>query len=117
MPGDFNFPDYGEADILTLIAPGSSLESTPLAIALAQMQAVIDGTAHLYMYGWAEYDDVFEGTPRHRTEFCHKWSLGGDVSNPAIFSTHYEIHNHYNGADDECEWPLRTGSPKNPLPK
>jgi hypothetical protein len=79
---------------------------------MEELEAIIAGTQHLYVWGWAEYDDVFEGTPRHRTEFCHKWSVGGDPRNPTRVSHRYAVHDKYNGADEECEHPLRTASPK-----
>jgi hypothetical protein len=113
LPDEFEFPDVGTETIPTLIPPGGgTIESSKLAITLANLEKIRDGKAHLYTWGWAEYDDVFERTQRHRTEFCYKWSVGGDPRYPDKFSTRWETHHQYNGADDECEGPLRTMSPK-----
>ena len=35
--------------------------------------------AHIYMWGWTDYDDVFQRTKRHRTEFCLEIIVRGDV--------------------------------------
>lgn len=114
-PEDFDFPDYGPPEqIITFIAPNGTLESAPLDLTLDEMTAIRDGKSHLYAWGWAEYDDVFDRTGRHRTEFCHKWAISGDIANDEI-SKMYVIHNRYNGADSECLKPLQTGSPKSPL--
>ena len=110
---DFDFPN-GNMDppIPLVIAPGRTLESSELPITLEQMEAILDGRSHLYVWGWAEYDDVFERTPRHRTEFCHKWLLGGNVRNPERLTQRYNVHHRHNGADEECEKPIETASLK-----
>jgi hypothetical protein len=76
----------------------------------------------VFLYGWVEYDDVFEGTPRHRTEYCTQIVVEGDVTihtlpgNPEQphVPFRYQGHKKHNGADEECIRPLQTGSPKNP---
>jgi hypothetical protein len=89
------------------------------------MEAIRDGSQSLYLWGWAEYDDVFPGTPRRRTEFCYRIFVMGDPTDatvgnepgPQKVSFRWHLHNSHNGADGECGTPLRTGSPKNPLLK
>jgi hypothetical protein len=64
----------------------------------------------LYLWGWAKYNDVFPGTPRHVTRFC--WALlpnGNSLTfvpptppNPYSL-TFSNIHlNQGNCADEEC---------------
>jgi hypothetical protein len=112
LPDDYAFPDLGTGDIPTLMAPGNTLDTAPLNVSLDELEEVIEGRAHLYFYGWAEYDDVFQGTARHRTEFCYRIEMGGNPRNPKQFSPRWQTHPRYNGADEECEGPLRTVSPK-----
>jgi hypothetical protein len=112
LPDDFDFPDFGSGNIGLFIAPGSTIRSIQIAITLEGMEEIIAGKKHLYTWGWAEYDDVFEQTRRHRTEFCYKWEIGGNPRDPDKISFRSATHDRYNGADDECENPLRTASPK-----
>jgi hypothetical protein len=112
LPADFDFPDLGRESIPSLVAPGDTLESTPLVTTLDELERVADGRSHFYFYGWAEYDDVFERTLRHRTEFCYKVTVGGNPRAPGHFSTRWNLYGKYNGADEECDGPLRTQSPR-----
>jgi len=48
-----------------------------------------------YIYGWAEYDDIFPNTQRHRTEFCFEI-----VSTP--LGRKYIHCKKHNAIDDEC---------------
>jgi hypothetical protein len=99
-------------DVHVLIAPGGIIESAILPVQLEQMDNILAGTQYLYVWGWAEYDDVFAGTSRHRTEFCFRWTVGGNVRDAKKVSTRYNIHERHNGADEECEFPLVTVSPR-----
>lgn len=113
LPENFEFPDGEVANEHPLvIAPGLTIESREIAFTLDEMESIQSGTKNLYVWGWAEYDDVFERTPRHRTEFCHLWSIGGNIRDLSRFSSRYSIHARYNGADEECEGAIRTASPK-----
>jgi hypothetical protein len=67
MPDDFTFPDDSSANNPTLIGPKSTIYFGPLAI---PAKYFVQGHTHLFVWGWTEYNDVFEGTERHRTEFC-----------------------------------------------
>ena len=110
LPDDFDFPDYYIGDIHTLMGPKSTINSVPLEISTEEMRAVREGEAHLYVWGWAEYDDVFPGTKRHRTEFCQKWWVGGDLINASKFSAGFTWYHQHNGADTECMKPVQTES-------
>ena len=115
LPDDFDFSDSEILqDVPTVIPPGTTLETGQLEASMENVEAVIQGKKHCYIWGWAEYDDIFEGTPRHRTEFCHKWTIGGNPRNIDRFSSRYSTYHKYNGADEECEGRLKTVSLKNP---
>lgn len=115
IPNDFDFSSIPiTVNTQLLIPPNNTIESDELPVTLEQTEDIIAGRQHLYIWGWIEYDDVFERTPRHRTEFCHKWFLGGDPrsAEPDRFPKRYAVHERHNAADDECEYPLRTASPR-----
>lgn len=117
LPTNFDFPDSGSETVPILIAPDGTLDSSELVLSLDEMRDIIAGRKHFYTWGWVEYDDVFERAPRHRTEFCYKWTIGGEPTNHERISMRYHLHNRHNGADDECLRPIKTSSPKNLLPE
>jgi hypothetical protein len=108
LPGNFDFPDVNPTRASMLIGPKAAASTMPLVILAHQLKDVRDGIAHLYMYGWAEYNDIFPGTKRHRTEFCHKWLISGDITATESFGAQFIWHDRYNGADDDCIKPLQT---------
>ncbi|MGO8761500.1 MAG: hypothetical protein ACLQUS_05885 [Desulfobaccales bacterium] len=110
MPSDFNFPDLGTAvDIPVLIGPKATIFGSDLVISDQYIDAIIAGRGHLYIWGWAEYNDIFENTPRHRTEFCNKVIISWvDADRLRV---EFRIHTKHNGSDNEC---YRKPSPYTP---
>jgi hypothetical protein len=47
-------------------------------ISLKEIFEIKAGTKTIYIWGRAEYNDVFPGTGRHYTNFCHKIVVAGD---------------------------------------
>jgi hypothetical protein len=116
----FTFPDLGgSAPGRTFIAPNGCINGGPLLIPHAYIAAAMEGRCYLYIWGWCEYDDIFPGTPRHRSEFCFRiapvqsMSDGPDGKHRAVAAFMY--HNKHNGADEDCSKPIQTVSRKNPL--
>jgi hypothetical protein len=112
LPDGYDFPDFEFGEMPTLIGPHASIRSKELEITVEQLDEVKEETAHFYVWGWAEYDDVFPRTPRHRTEFCYKWTVGGDLGIPSRMTAKYTLHHEHNGADEECFKPVQTASMK-----
>lgn len=119
MPATFEFNDFAGEPGTTFIGPGGTAIIGPALIPTEVIWAALDRRVHLYVWAWFEYDDIFEGTPRHRTEFCVKieplrnpyLNADGTGSVPIGF----KIHRAFNGADEDCTKRIQTGSPKNPL--
>jgi len=108
LPEDFKFPPGGtNYDIRSLMGPRSTVGGAEIHVTGAVLAEVQQGKKHFYMWGWAKYNDLFEGTPDRVTKFCYHVQFRGDPArafdskmNPAEF-----IFNHYrkhNCADDEC---------------
>ena len=64
---------------------------------------VQNGTKHIYIWGWVEYDDVFPRAPRHRTEFCVKLRVVADIEAGEADAIIWDHYKRFNNADDECE--------------
>jgi hypothetical protein len=110
MPEDFSFPDLGDQTrILTMIGPRATIASVEFKFEASDPRAlkVFEGKTHLYLWGWAEYDDIFEGTPRHRTEFCYEIFFVG-AAFPGKAQLAHRMHRLHNAADEDCKYPLKT---------
>jgi hypothetical protein len=68
MPEEFDFPDSSFVGH-GLIGPSSTLLTPEIGFDAAEFERT-DANFRWYVWGWAEYDDVFSGSSRHRTEFC-----------------------------------------------
>jgi len=116
----FTFPDLGARPGPIFVAPGGVTHMGPIDVPHDYVQRALDGETYLFFWGWVEYDDVFKGTPRHRSEFCLRLVLidrresvpSGQRGIVGLLNNH--IHN---GAEDECFKDVQTGSTKNPLPR
>lgn len=114
IPENFIFPDIKGPDILNLqdeftalcVAPPQASLIGKAIIPLSNLKLAGTGTHRVYVWGWCEYDDIFEGTKRRRTEFC-VWLQpvsATDASAEFIVKQHHK----HNGTDEDCVNPLRT---------
>lgn len=101
LPAGFDFPDYSEKLGRTMIGPGAEMHGTSLPIPIATLQKMRAGEAHAYIWGWFDYNDVFEKTPRHRSEFCMEIEVSGNpIYKEGGFK--YRVHGSFNGVEDDC---------------
>jgi hypothetical protein len=96
---DCHFPDSTNfAD--ALIGPGVIWFTPSITIPASELEAPTVGAFH-YLYGWIEYDDIFPGTGRHRTEFCFRIKCERlQPTNEPWISFH--PHSRFNAADRDC---------------
>jgi hypothetical protein len=96
MPADFDFPDGATAGpTVAMIGPGSTVHSAHIDIPAPLLDHAAAGNQFLYFWGWIDYDDVIDGTPRHRTEFCFQIRKQQGMAS-------FWPHGRFNGADNEC---------------
>ena len=110
MPDNFPFPDLGDQTrIRTMIGPRAFIFSGGFEFRVADPHVldVHKGAKHLYIWGWAEYDDIFDNTPRHRTEFCYELFFTG-AAFPTKIQVSFRMHRLHNAADNDCQYPLKT---------
>lgn len=72
LPKDYDFPQSREDLIPTIAGPRSMVEAVSGAISSEDLEAVQNGKKYFYIWGWAEYHDIFEGTRKHVTRFCNQ---------------------------------------------
>ena len=103
----FNFEDGPKGDLddgsLGSVGPGVEVLGESTLIAPDVLKGAWQKQTRVFIYGWAEYEDIFPGTSRRRTEFCFEARpqtdpTRGSESNPFRL-TNFSSHN---GSDDEC---------------
>jgi hypothetical protein len=98
----FDCPDIGDLQVChTMIGPHAIMHAAQIDIPVEVLDKIKDGELHAYLWGWAEYNDVFPGTPRHRSEFCFEIVVDGDVRTENCQFL-FRRHGRHNGCDDEC---------------
>jgi hypothetical protein len=102
LPADFQYLDVetGSDPASFVLGPKASARLNAFGIKFSDLERIDRGEARGYIWGWSEYDDIFDDTPRHRTEYCF-WIR--TIAKP-ISSGHIEwaAYKHHNGLDDEC---------------
>lgn len=109
VPDDFRYADrFPGASPTGTVAPGASTFLLG-EVAIQDIVAAFDGRKEAIIYGWLEYDDVFE--TRHRTEFCMKIGVIADPrttrvtpmpggTTPSVLT--FTGYGKYNSIDDDC---------------
>jgi hypothetical protein len=79
-PADYDYPNLdGTGNVDTapetqtaFVGPQTSSYASSLNIPVFWIDRVRKGDGRIFIWGWGEYNDVFKGTVRHRTEFCNE---------------------------------------------
>lgn len=100
LPSDFDFPD-GEVTETAAIGARGTLGTPGFFVSISEVQHVSAKTKKLYFWGWIDYDDVFDDTPRHRTEFCFDVTAD-EMPDRGQTYMRFPAHGRYNGADRDC---------------
>jgi hypothetical protein len=107
VPADFDFSDFDDLGnrILSydayrplIVGPKATALSPVINIEPAILRQVRDLQGKLLIWGWAEYDEIFPASRRHRTEFCYQVAVSGSPASHVGFSQ-YHLHN---GIDEDC---------------
>jgi|GEM_PF-2060097 len=84
LPPNYDFPESREGLIPAIAGPRSMVEAAPGTLSGEELQAIQSGKKFLYIWGWAEYHDIFEGTKKRVTRFCNQLiQVDGDPTMPA----------------------------------
>ena len=103
IPIDFDFPDSQSVGI-ALIGPQVIWHSPPIVIEASELEnPAIMGDR--YLWGSVEYDDIFPGSVRHRTEFCFKIVIERVAPTNELWLS-FEPHSLFNAADEDCLRPI-----------
>jgi hypothetical protein len=83
LPAGYDFPESQEDLIPTIAGPRSMVEAVSGTLSSEDLAAVKEGRKFFYIWGWAEYHDIFEGTKKRVTRFCNQLiEVDGDPATP-----------------------------------
>lgn len=94
----FDFPDKSKPTY-AFVGPKAIIHSNHIDIPYDAIDRATNFSDlfhyHIYLWGWVEYNDVFNETKRHRTEFCYKIEMDRGAMS-------FRAHHKHNAADEEC---------------
>ncbi|MEI8152192.1 MAG: hypothetical protein WCG92_11400, partial [Hyphomicrobiales bacterium] len=99
---DFDI-NYVRAPESLFLGPSAKAEFGPVLIPMRDIQAAIEDRLHLYVWGRATYDDMFEGSQPHFFDFCHRIEASGEA--PGNISLRFTQFGLGNGADEDRRQP------------
>jgi hypothetical protein len=113
-PEDIGFADVTSFNSLTkAMGPGQQIASQ-IEAPLSDLIDVWEKKRRYFLWGWIEYDDGFQGTPRRRTEICFEVFIGSDprgIEAWQFFRNGFATK--FNAFDDDCvEKPKTAVSPR-----
>ena len=93
LPPDFAYSYSRPPDRLSLGAR-SKAEIASVLIPMRDIEAAIEERLHLYFWGRATYEEIFDGAEPHYVEFCYRLdATGAAPGNIALAFTPYGRHN------------------------
>lgn len=67
--------EYGDARLRMFLGPQATEWSTPIEIPSHVASAALKGDGHIFIWGRVDYEDIFNGTRPHFTEWCYRMKL------------------------------------------
>ena len=85
------------------LGPGSKAEFGAIYVPMRDIEAAAEERLHLYVWGRATYEDMFEGTKPHFFEFCHRLEVAGET--PGNIELRFTQFGLSNGSDEDSQQP------------
>jgi hypothetical protein len=102
VPGDFVF-GYTRPPDRVFLGPRGRAEVGPVLIPIRDIQAAIEQRVHLYFWGRATYEDIFEDSEPHYFEFCYRIEASGATPDRIVLTfAHFGVHNR---SDEDSQRP------------
>lgn len=102
LPDHYDFPESKENLIPTTAGPRSMVEAVHGTLSSEDLEAIQQGKKFFYIWGWAEYHDIFEGTKKRVTRFCNQLvqvdgnpAMPADEHNPIQMMFGFHAENNY----------------------
>ncbi len=102
LPADFDI-NYVRPPENLFLGPNGKAEIGTVFIPMRDIQAAIEDRLHLYVWGRATYDDMFEGSKPHFFEFCQRLQVTGEA--PGSIDVSFTQFGLSNGSDEDRRLP------------
>ena len=101
LSDDYDFPDLGgnEGESAVVIPPRAQTTTTAFTLTFENAISLIEERMFTYIWGWAEYSDIFPNTPKRRTEFCVRVLATLLSDNPPMMMVEFRHHGTHNRAN------------------
>jgi hypothetical protein len=98
LPADFgvNYPRPPEG---LFLGPNGTAEFGTVLIPMRDIEAALEGRLHLFVWGRATYDDMFEDGKPHHFQFCHRIEVTGEA--PDKIEVRFSQFGMGNGTDED----------------
>jgi hypothetical protein len=108
LPAGFDFGDLVHVDRIHFVIGARGEGTIPFNIPIEEVEQVRNGKAHLYVWGWVTYHDVFPGTSTRLTEFCGEFtnittSLSDITDSTTNIGWQMSVCKVHNCFDEECQ--------------
>jgi hypothetical protein len=100
VSADFTFPEPVDSQHV-LIGPNSEIIACSITMPYEIIDRIKNETSFLYIWGYADYNDVFEKTPRHTLEWFFRVSVADDAEYEGHWRAGFESVPHHPIAIDE----------------
>jgi hypothetical protein len=96
----FRFPPPLTNELVPVVfGPKENHSTTPLTVNFESLRS----TEHRFVFwGWVTYNDIFENTPKHLTEFCRILNAFSFSKSKVEVRADFRTCPRYNCTDDEC---------------
>ena len=78
-----------------IVGPNAAINSSHINLPIGLVADILRHRRYYLFGGWAEYNDVFEHTPRHRVEFCYWLEFEGELDAQRL-QARFHIHGKHN---------------------
>jgi hypothetical protein len=78
-----------------IVGPNAAINSAYVNLPIGLVADILGRKAYYLFAGWAEYNDVFDHTPRHRVEFCYWVEFDGEPAGDKL-EARFHLHGTHN---------------------
>jgi hypothetical protein len=98
LPPDFDI-NYVRVPENLFLGPGGKAEFGAMLIPMRDIEAAIEERLHLYVWGRATYNDLFQGSQPHHFDFCYRVQAHGAA--PGKIELQFSQFGLSNGSDED----------------
>lgn len=100
--------NYAQPPESLFLGPASNVEFGSVLVPMRDIRAAIEERLHIYIWGRATYEDMFDGKRPHYFEFCHRLEVEDEA--PGNIKIRFVQFGLSNGSDEDSQKPAEATS-------